>query len=434
MARYFGTLFNDATAGLDTEANAFFDYGIGADKVVGGSFNDTFYLSVDDKADYIDGGAGADRVDYSQSDRGLTIDLGVGKVDAVFNGQTALVATLKSIEDVTGSKFADSIVGSGADNIIEGGGGADKIDGGAGNDTASYAHSHAGVHIDLNQLVQHGGDAEGDQLTSIENVTGSSYNDTLTGKFDGQVGLLDGGPGVDTVDYSSASRGMTIALDHGGVDGSGTLNATDLTGFIMGVPYTLHLDAVQEDSLRSIENVIGTADADTITGNDANNRLEGGAGNDVINGGAGSDVLIGGLGGDTLFGGNDNVPDTFVYTDFHQSTDHLIVVNHQVIDDGFDTIKDFHPGQDHIDFSGMEAQVTGGGQLHFIATNSNFTGHPGEIEIFDPTLLGGVVSGNTNEGFVRVSIDLDGDQAPDFQLVVESPFTLDSPHHSDFIL
>jgi Peptidase M10 serralysin C terminal len=154
----------------------------------------------------------------------------------------------------------------------------------------------------------------------------------------------------------------------------------------------------------------------------------------VINGGAGSDVIIGGLGGDTLFGGNDNVPDTFVYTDFHQSMDHIVVVNHQVIDDGFDTIKDFHPGQDHIDFSGMEWQVAGGAQLHFIDTNSNFTGHPGEIAIFDPTLIGGNVNGSTNEGFVRVSIDFDGDQAPDFQLVVESPFTLDSPHHSDFIL
>jgi len=231
---------------------------------------------------------------------------------------------------------------------------------------------------------------------------------------------------------------LTIALDNGGIDGSATLDATDLIDFIMGVPFTFHIDAVQEDSLRSIENVIGTAGDDHITGNDANNRLEGGAGLDVINGGAGSDVIIGGPGGDTLFGGNDNVPDAFVFADFHDSMLHTSVVDHQVIQDGTDTIMDFHPGQDRIDLSGMEAQVTGGAQLHFIATNADFTGHPGEILIQDPSLTGGNIdnayNGSANEQYVRVLIDVNGDKTADFDLTVVSPFSLDNAHQSDFIL
>jgi Ca2+-binding RTX toxin-like protein len=435
MARYFGTGFDDAVTGLDREANDFFDFGIGTDKLAGGTLNDTFYLSVDDRADYIDGGAGEDRVDYSQSDRGLMIDLGVGKVDAVFNGHTGLAAKLVSIEDVRGSNFADTIVGSSGKNVIDGGGG---------NDTVSYSHSNAPVHVDLNQLVQHGGDAEGDQLTAIENVTGSSYDDTLTGKFDGQVGLLNGGPGSDTVDYSSASRGMTIVLDHDGVDGSATLNATDITGVftINGMSYavTSHFDAVQEDSLRGIDNVIGTAAADTITGNDANNRLEGGVGNDVIYGGNGSDIIVGGPGSDQLWGAgpgytNDNAVDTFIFSDFHDSNLQSTIVNHVQVLDNYDTIMDFVPGQDKIDFSGMNAQVWYGAALHWIDDNSTFTGHPGEVLIYDPTLNGGHdVHGGTNEGQVTVSVDLDGDRLTDFALTVASPFTLNNAGHGDFIL
>src|SRR6266567_3535861 len=123
MARYFGTTFDDSVAGALTEANTFFDFGIGSDKVVGGNLNDTFFLSVDDRADYVNGGLGEDRVDYSQSDRGLTIDLG-GKVDAVFGGYSALVAKLSSIEDATGSNFGDTIIGTNGNNAFQGRGGA----------------------------------------------------------------------------------------------------------------------------------------------------------------------------------------------------------------------------------------------------------------------------------------------------------------------
>ena len=170
MARYSGTTGDDAIAGAQYEADTFYGFGLGYDKVVGGQLNDTFYFTVDEKTDYVDGGAGEDRIDYSGSDRALTIDLAHGTASAMFGGgltellHSVVVANLNSIEDVVGSKFNDRIIGSDANNTLEGGAGADYIDGGHGINTASYAHSTAGVQINLNNVIQHGGDAEGDQL------------------------------------------------------------------------------------------------------------------------------------------------------------------------------------------------------------------------------------------------------------------------------
>ena len=70
----------------------------------------------------------------------------------------------------------------GADSdYLEGGFGADVIDGGDGFDIAGYELSDAGVTIDLATGTAQGGHAEGDTLTGIELIVGSSYADRLTG-------------------------------------------------------------------------------------------------------------------------------------------------------------------------------------------------------------------------------------------------------------
>ena len=50
-----------------------------------------------------------------------------------------------------------------------------------------------------------GGDAEGDPLTNIENLTGSNFDDTLEGNA-GNNSLV-GGVGIDTVSYANATSG-----------------------------------------------------------------------------------------------------------------------------------------------------------------------------------------------------------------------------------
>ncbi len=52
------------------------------------------------------------------------------------------------------------------------------MDGGAGTDSASYYDGTVGVVVDLAAGTGKFGDAEGDTLVGIENVTGSQGNDT----------------------------------------------------------------------------------------------------------------------------------------------------------------------------------------------------------------------------------------------------------------
>src|SRR5262245_17255637 len=84
-------IINNATSGNDVrngplfEANEFIGVGIGSDNLTGGIRSDVFFMSVDTNTDVINGGLGTDTVDYSSSNRGLTI--------ALDNGTTAGTVT-----------------------------------------------------------------------------------------------------------------------------------------------------------------------------------------------------------------------------------------------------------------------------------------------------------------------------------------------------
>ncbi|NGN45364.1 calcium-binding protein, partial [Mesorhizobium sp. CGMCC 1.15528] len=183
--------------------------------------------------------------------------------------------------------------GGDGDDILAGLGGGDTLIGGLGSDTADYTASTAGVIISLEAGTVAGGHAVGDTLTSIENLTGSAFDDTLTGTDAGAnvlnggdgndvlIGLggadtLIGGAGTDTANYIASTAGVIVNLDTG--TGSG--------GHAEG------------DTLTGIENLIGSAFDDTLTGTDTDaNILTGGAGNDVLAGLGGADTLDGGGGG-----------------------------------------------------------------------------------------------------------------------------------------
>ena len=111
----------------------------------------------------------------------------------------------------TGNGLANVITGNGGNNVLAGLGGADTLVGGLGTDTASYAASASGVTVSrAGGRTGQGGDAEGDTLSGIENLTGSNLNDVLEGNAGNNV--LTGGLGIDTVTYAAAAAGVTVSL------------------------------------------------------------------------------------------------------------------------------------------------------------------------------------------------------------------------------
>ena len=144
-----------------------------------------------------------------------------------------------------------SRVGEGAD-LLDGGMGDDVLNGGRGNDTLI-----GGVGDDTYQFDS---TASGDK--------------TITEAA---------GAGVDTLDFTTYTSGITVNLSETGwqpADGTSLrLNLSNAAG---------------------VNNVIGTAYGDTITGNSLDNLLQGLGGNDTIDGGTGNPVLEGGPGHNTL--------------------------------------------------------------------------------------------------------------------------------------
>ena len=99
---------------------------------------------------------------------------------------------------LSGTTGNNNFYGDAGNDLLFSGSGNDLLDGGTGNDTASYAHSAAGVTVTLASTAQQNTVGAGlDTLVSIENLTGSNFNDVLTG--DGNANVINGGLGNDTL-------------------------------------------------------------------------------------------------------------------------------------------------------------------------------------------------------------------------------------------
>ena len=115
-----------------------------------------------------------------------------------------------------------------------------------------------------------------------ENIFGLGGNDVLIGL--GGADRLDGGNGSDTASYAGSAAAVTANLLLGGATGGDG----------------------QGDTFVSIENLLGSANNDSLTGNDADNVLDGSGGNDTLIGNGGNDRLVGGAGTDNMSGGQGN--------------------------------------------------------------------------------------------------------------------------------
>jgi Ca2+-binding RTX toxin-like protein len=293
----------------------------GADTIVGTVYPELFLSGAG--ADSIDGGGEADQaryavdvVSYASSPSGVSVNLATGG-----SGGDAAGDTFANIEGLIGSAFADTLIGDGSFNQIQGGAGADIMDGGAAPDLLSYSGSGSGVTVSLATGTGSGGDATGDTFANFEDVEGSAWNDVLEGSgvanfISGDLGndvliglggndslyggdgddffiggpgadLLSGGFGSDTASYAGSPSAITINIATGSASGG------DAAG-----------------DYPAVENIIGSAFNDSLTGHFGTNRLDGGPGNDTMAGAEGDDFYFIDSGGDQVIEGSDAGYDT----------------------------------------------------------------------------------------------------------------------------
>jgi len=256
----------------------------------------------------------------------------------------------------------DWIDGGGGNDIIMGGEGADDLFGGDGIDTASYMDSPKGVVVNLATGEGHGGTAEGDYLDSIENLTGSFYDDMLIGDdhdnvlsgswgndiLNGGAGadILNGGWGFDGANYYDSPTGVKVSLLWG--NGLGGDAEGDQLYSIEALGGSKYDDGLIGDN--GINSLQGFEGSDTIFGLGDDDHLFGHDGYDALYGGTGNDTLYGGPNGDTLDGGPG--ADTF---SFFGKDSGGVLPSGEVDWANMDTVLDFTPGEDKIDIADGDA-------------------------------------------------------------------------------
>ena len=150
----------------------------------------------------------------------------------------------------------DQLNGSSGDEILIGGRGDDTIDGGTGNDTLSYVYDPDGVNVNLTTGIAIDGWIDTDTITgnSVENITGSSYNDTLMG--DAQANYIIGGEGDDSLDGADGSDTFYYASTYEGND--------IVENFIHGEDM-FHFDFGEFTALTNGDGSLSTSAFDSIT-------------------------------------------------------------------------------------------------------------------------------------------------------------------------
>lgn len=228
--------------------------GAGDDTITGGTAGDV--IVGDSGNDSLAGGLGSDSIQGADGNDGIDGGPGSETIDGGPGNDTIL-----------GGDGGDQITARAGDDSVSGGGGNDVIIDGdqGGNDTFS-------------------GDDGDDLLDGVagnDTLDGGLGNDALSSSAGADV--INGGDGIDTLSFQNATQGVTASV-------AGSLFGGDGYGTSANETYT------------GIENLIGGAFPDQLTGDERANDLQGGDSSDNLLGGDGNDTLNGGLGNDGVFG------------------------------------------------------------------------------------------------------------------------------------
>lgn len=261
--------------------------------LVGTATDDLFYVLVM-------GSTGSVAVNVNNVSQGYW-NLGAGGSIAIFglNGNDVLAiggsntsnsflvgatsATVNTVPFANDSIERYGLQGGTANDVFTITGGTGFVIGDTGTDTLTGPAGDHRWNIQGNDL----GDIDGNFWTfnQVENLTGGAGNDTFAFYGTNQVaGTVNGGSGVNTLNYENVSGGISVNLQSG--------------------------LASRALSVTSVQNVTGGPGNDTITGDGNANVLQGNGGADTVDGAGGDDFVLGGNwvysasdGNDVLYGG-----------------------------------------------------------------------------------------------------------------------------------
>ena len=269
-----------------------------------------------DSIEDVTGGSGDDTLTGDRDDNVL---LG-GDGNDVLNGND-LTDIADGDDTLDGGDGNDTLNGSFGDDVLTGGDNDDLLDGGTGDDTLTGNDGDDTYTFD-NNFSDAGGDvvveapgegtdtldfsADSEDLTitfGSTTVTSNDSNDNLFSATDDVESIL-GGSGDDTFvmndDGSGGVEDKPVSVDGGaGLDALDYTNPAITTGVNVDLSTGVNPGVA---AIASIEGVNGSAQADTITGTTGNDSLVGNGGDDTINGLAGNDTLRGDAGDDELNG------------------------------------------------------------------------------------------------------------------------------------
>lgn len=286
------------------------------------------------------GGTGVDTVTFSGFAGPVTLSPGSAVDDGPVTGTRDLVNS--EVENLVGGDADDVITGSIAGAVLDGGPGTDRLTAPAGgatfigspgadtfvgsvssNDTVDYSGLPHPVDVTVNAAagtaLKDGSTANPlgfpatDSATEVNRWIGTPGNDRFKGtagaddfvagrgwdKFTlppGGIDHIDGGDGIDTLDYSAYVGPVRVSL----------LDATPVGGAVG--------DPADIDTLTSVQHVVGGSGNDVLIGDGDGNSLNGGAGDDTLVPGPGApeaadpdgdgvaafDAFLGGPGNDLL--------------------------------------------------------------------------------------------------------------------------------------
>jgi Ca2+-binding RTX toxin-like protein len=270
---FVGSHFGDAFVD-DQSTNNGYDGGAGDDWFDQGAANGT-------DADDIAGGDGVDTVDYSARTEDVSVYL---DCHPFWSGGTSENDTICDVENALTGSGDDTVQGNASANLIDTGDGDDTAYGGLGGDTF---------------------------MTGAGNDTayGDYGNDTFVD--DAGDDIYDGQYGGDWVDFGSSTAGIDADLDNGavanGADAEDISHIENLLGSAFddtivgdGKSNTIRARGGDDDITGSggDDHLFGGAGSDLARGGNGDDDLYGRGGPDFLYGGAGTDLANGGPGAD----------------------------------------------------------------------------------------------------------------------------------------